>query len=863
VVQVLGHPRLLRGEGCPEELAAEVLVLESNDGDTFNVEAESACMSRIILADVKAGVTGTISLPIAGKVLSKVVEYLKNHKGVIPEELQVPMPSEDLVECGASKWDAAFVKVEKDMLFDLMVAASLLSIPSLMLLTAAKAAALVKDKESSGIRKLIGVKSDMDEEEEFDLNAKYLEDRKSNGYPNPEHQPIQGVAAILHGLATAAEKSGVLSMDGKTPAGGTNNDRSSWSHINWRAAILQDWRRLEEAPEELKEDRELMFAAVSMSSGRAVKSASTVLREDAQLFLHVVSLDPSLLSEASRTLLADRDFMLQAIMINGEALDCATEDLRGDWGLVLQAAQKGRGSALKGAKASLQGDRDFVLRCAKEDPQAFRFAAEDLRRNKAVVLQAVKANGMILQYVPKEFKADVDVVAAAVAQNDQAAVFAHTSRRVDLGLSLDHDTSKKHKDKVDEDFEFGKRPKEFVPLGKRMTAGFVRARGERDGLVMNQNLQKISQFSAMNTMAANMGQFNYIASNSFLDKLPFYERPTLDSFTLMWGPVGAIGMRVKAFASADMLQYAPENLMSVLDATKILHQVLTKMDPPEWFNPCFFDQAGRDGFLTPTAGVVKGENYLPPFLPQGGAPQRKETTEFEGEEKVSKDGGGPRGEILPGPLGGWPRLAPPQDYPPEENPAHEPEPELEEGARVRLTGLPSQNGLMGTVLKCHADGRWKVALDNKMGKALLKAEFLRVIEAAPVFAGVPSAEAAAPSAPEALEAAMGAEAEPAVIDEVEPTEARPEEQAAAAAADSMPVAPAPEVEACPLGVAVEEAAAGAEAAEPALGAKAAAAERRRREIEEKRAAMKAKTEERKAALKAVAEARRQAKGAGH
>eukprot|EP00421_Protoceratium_reticulatum_P065286 CAMPEP_0168423166 /NCGR_PEP_ID=MMETSP0228-20121227/34168_1 /TAXON_ID=133427 /ORGANISM="Protoceratium reticulatum, Strain CCCM 535 (=CCMP 1889)" /LENGTH=198 /DNA_ID=CAMNT_0008437119 /DNA_START=45 /DNA_END=637 /DNA_ORIENTATION=+ len=198
-------------------------------------------------------------------------------------------------------------------------------------------------------------------------------------------------------------------------------------------------------------------------------------------------------------------------------------------------------------------------------------------------------------------------------------------------------------------------------------------------------------------MAANMGQFNYISSNSYLDKLPFYERPELDSFTLMWGPVGAIGMRAKAFASQDMLNFAPENLMSILDASKILHMVTCRMDPPEWFNPCFFDMGSRESFLKPTAGVIQGEDYARPSQPL-----------------LSKEHPEPRGlqaEAM-GPLGGWPGLVDPMPEAPDELVAPL---ELCEGAPVELTGLPSQSGLRGTVLKKHADGRWKVLLDGGLG----------------------------------------------------------------------------------------------------------------------------------------------------
>merc|ERR1712113_305886 len=105
------------------------------------------------------------------------------------------------------------------------------------------------------------------------------------------------------------------------------------------------------------------------------------------------------------------------------------------------------------------------------------------------------------------------------------------------------------------------------------------------------------------------------ASNCYLDKMPYFERPETDSVTLMWGAVGAIGMRWKAFASQDMLNANPEALMSVMDASKVLTITTSKMDPPEWYAASFFDEWTRQSMLAPTAGQSSGENYLPQPTP--------------------------------------------------------------------------------------------------------------------------------------------------------------------------------------------------------------------------------------------------------
>lgn len=194
----------------------------------------------------------------------------------------------------------------------------------------------------------------------------------------------------------------------------------------------------------------------------------------------------------------------------------------------------------------------------------------------------------------------------------------------------------------------------------------------------------------------------------------------------MWGPVGGIGMRLKAFASADFMLAQPELLMSVDDARMMLVLTCCVMDPPEWYNVCFMDQYGREAFLSPTAGTYQApsESYQS-FLPsppievcrKSQAPKRKEDGPEEKSAPLSQvgtDGG------WSAPLSGWPMLTGEAEVVPSE---------MAEGVHVMLTGLNnSKNGLTGIATKQMPDGKWKVELDNGTGKALMKVEFLQIID---------------------------------------------------------------------------------------------------------------------------------------
>ena len=46
----------------------------------------------------------------------QVIDYCKYHKDSPPEEIQKPLKSTNLVECGVSEWDNEYVNIEQEAL---------------------------------------------------------------------------------------------------------------------------------------------------------------------------------------------------------------------------------------------------------------------------------------------------------------------------------------------------------------------------------------------------------------------------------------------------------------------------------------------------------------------------------------------------------------------------------------------------------------------------------------------------------------------------------------------------------------------------------------------------------------------------
>jgi S-phase kinase-associated protein 1 len=81
---------------------------------------------------------------VKSNVLRKVLEFCKHHVGSAMAKIDKPLKSAELHECGVSEWDCAYVNVEQELLFELILAANYLDIKDLLDLTCAKVASMIK-----------------------------------------------------------------------------------------------------------------------------------------------------------------------------------------------------------------------------------------------------------------------------------------------------------------------------------------------------------------------------------------------------------------------------------------------------------------------------------------------------------------------------------------------------------------------------------------------------------------------------------------------------------------------------------------------------------------------------------------------
>ncbi len=145
------------------------LVLVSSDNQKIELDTESAQKSHLLkglMTDFNSQQQEPIQLPdIKYDILKKVVEYLTYYKDKTPKDIPKPMPSANLSEV-IDEWDVNFINsIELDNVFDLINAANYMDISSLLDLSCAKIASLMKGKSAQEIRTMFNIECDLTDEE--------------------------------------------------------------------------------------------------------------------------------------------------------------------------------------------------------------------------------------------------------------------------------------------------------------------------------------------------------------------------------------------------------------------------------------------------------------------------------------------------------------------------------------------------------------------------------------------------------------------------------------------------------------------------------------------------------------------------
>mmetsp|Transcript_26522 Transcript_26522/g.23341 ORF Transcript_26522/g.23341 Transcript_26522/m.23341 type:complete len:191 (+) Transcript_26522:212-784(+) len=139
----------------------ECLILISSEDDNpreFEISRKAALMCNLVKS-ILEGDANAKKIPIKkvrGDILELIVNYLKHHNGKKPEEIAKPIRSVKMERIVADKWDADYInKMNKKTIFQVILGANYMDLPSLLHLGCAKIATLIKQLDQKEINRII------------------------------------------------------------------------------------------------------------------------------------------------------------------------------------------------------------------------------------------------------------------------------------------------------------------------------------------------------------------------------------------------------------------------------------------------------------------------------------------------------------------------------------------------------------------------------------------------------------------------------------------------------------------------------------------------------------------------------------
>ena len=106
--------------------------------------------------------------------------------------------------------------------------------------------------------------------------------------------------------------------------------------------------------------------------------------------------------------------------------------------IVLEAVKQD-GYILQYLGKEFRGDRQIVLEAVKRHGMALQFASTELRRDSEIVLEAVKEDGLALKFASKEITNAREIVLTSIRQNPEAFEFVDFKLFMRIMEEKEHD----------------------------------------------------------------------------------------------------------------------------------------------------------------------------------------------------------------------------------------------------------------------------------------------------------------------------------------------------------------------------------------------------------------------------------------
>lgn len=182
-------------------------------------------------------------------------------------------------------------------------------------------------------------------------------------------------------------------------------------------AVSQNGMALEFANSVLKNDKDVVLDAVKENEF-AIEFASQELKSDKEVFLTALKRSPLsyyAIKFADSSLILNRNFLIEAVKINGRVLDEIQDYYSYDVELLLEATKNG--CRLKNTLCEkLSENQDVALKLVEYSPKLYYSLCEKAKENKNVATLALKSHQIPIDSLPKnllyddDFRAQIEIL---------------------------------------------------------------------------------------------------------------------------------------------------------------------------------------------------------------------------------------------------------------------------------------------------------------------------------------------------------------------------------------------------------------------------------------------------------------------
>ena len=171
--------------------------------------------------------------------------------------------------------------------------------------------------------------------------------------------------------------------------------------------------------------KDIIIMAINKSN-LVMENISRNMRNDEEILLAVIKSSVEGMRLIDHDTINYRNIAFEAIKLNADSIVYTPVYIKNDKEIVLEAVKQ-NGTILQHVSKSMKNDKDVVtlaLNSKFYPGLTLGLAGRKIKKNKSIVLIAVKLNGLALKYANPKLRNDEEVVLEAIKQNRGALRFA-------------------------------------------------------------------------------------------------------------------------------------------------------------------------------------------------------------------------------------------------------------------------------------------------------------------------------------------------------------------------------------------------------------------------------------------------------